>query len=98
MDDVPMRQYLIWAMEGRGVMRTQDIYNSVKHWCAKMGRQLPPKWEEAVRQTLQAHCSSRPQYKGREDCFAYHGPGYWSCSAKSPIIDDLFAGLAAQEP
>jgi hypothetical protein len=92
-DDVPMWQYLIWAMEKRGIMRTQDIYHAVKAWCEKMKRPLPPNWQSVIRQTLQAHCRSRPQYKGRADIFEYHGRGYWSCKATSPSIHDLLAQI-----
>jgi hypothetical protein len=33
-----MAQYLVWAMEGHGEMRTQEIYRAVKKWCDKLGR------------------------------------------------------------
>ena len=84
-DISPMWQYLIWAMEGRGVMRTQAIYRTVKEWCDKFNRPLPPNWQAVIRQTLQAHCGSRPQYKGRADIFLYHGPGRWSCNGNIAV-------------
>ncbi|MDP3693689.1 hypothetical protein [Bradyrhizobium sp.] len=84
-----MSQYLIWAMEGRGKMSNQEIYRQVRIVCKKHGRTLPPNWEAEVRQTLQAHCIGRPQHNGRDDFFAWHGRGYWSCKVTSPTLDDL---------
>lgn len=92
-DLVPMVQYLIWAMEGRGEMSMHEIYRAVKQQCARFGRLLPDHWEAEIRQTLQAHCASRPQYKGREDFFTWHRRGFWSCKATSPSLDDLIAAL-----
>src|SRR5258708_31034233 len=64
-----MAQYLIWAMENRRPVTNQEIYRAVEGACARHGRELPNQWEAAVRQTLQAHCSSSPQYNGRDDFF-----------------------------
>jgi hypothetical protein len=83
-DLVHFVQYLIWAMEGRGVMPTPEIYRTVARRSARAGRALPCHWEAEIRQTLQAHCASRPQYKGRGDFFVYHGPGRWSCKVTCP--------------
>jgi len=85
----PMAGHIVWAMEGKGKMTTQSIYRAVKNICEKQNRELPENWDAVVRQTLQAHCSSRPQYKGGDDLFVYHKRGYWSCSATSPTIHDL---------
>ena len=88
-DVTPVAQYLIWAMEGRGIMATQSIYRAFKEVCDNHRHQLPPKWEEEVRQTLQAHCPSRPQWNNRDDFFVYHRRGYWSCKATSPTDEEL---------
>jgi hypothetical protein len=88
-DPTSFVQYLIWSMEGRGVMRMPDIYHAVQRYCARHGRALPDQWEAMVRQTLQAHCASRPRYEGGEDFFVYHERGLWSCKVASPTIEDL---------
>jgi hypothetical protein len=93
-DITPMWQYLVWAMEGRGVMSTQSIYRHVKDWCARFERPLPDNWEAEIRQTLQANCASRPQYKGRADLFTFHKRGYWSCKAVSASIDEIAAQIS----
>jgi hypothetical protein len=74
-----LAQYLVRAMEGRGKMSTQAIYREVQSVCRRNGRPLPLSWQSAVRQILQAHCATRPQYKGEEDFFVWHGRGLWSC-------------------
>src|SRR5258708_34383225 len=74
-----MVQYLIWAVENRRPVTNQEIYRAVEGACARHGRELPNQWEAAVRQTLQAHCSSSPQYNGRDDFFVHHERGLWSC-------------------
>jgi hypothetical protein len=84
-----MAQYLIWAMEDKGSMKTQKIYKAVEDVCARHERELPNEWQAEVRQTLQAHCSSSPQYKGRDDFFVHHDHGVWSCKARTPTLDDL---------
>jgi len=88
-DLVPMVQYLMWAMEGRGEMSMHEIYRAVERRCAQFGRLLPDHWEAEIRQTLQAHCASRPRYKGRGDFFTWHRRGFWSCKVASPSLDDL---------
>ena len=75
----PMARYLIWVMEGRGVMDTQSIYRAVKQCCHRMGYPLPAKWQAGIRQTLQAHCPSRPRHNKKDDFFVYHRRGCWSC-------------------
>ena len=90
-DPFPMVQYLIWAMEGRGEMSMHAIYRAVQQQCARFGRPLPDQWEAEVRQTLQAHCASRPQYKGRGDFFTWHRRGFWSCKTISPSLDEILA-------
>jgi hypothetical protein len=77
-----MAQYLIWAMENRRPVTNQEIYRAVEGACARHGRELPNQWEAAVRQTLQAHCSSSPQYNGRDDFFVHHERGLWSCKVE----------------
>jgi hypothetical protein len=85
----PVVWYLIWAMEGGRVMQTQAIYRAFKAVCDEHKHELPLNWQEEVRQTLQAHCPSRPQWNGKDDFFVFHRPGYWSCKAKPPTPDDL---------
>jgi hypothetical protein len=84
-----MAQYLIWAMENRRPMSNQEIYRAVDDVCAQHGRKLPNQWEAVIRQTLQSHCSSCPQYNGRDDFFVHHDHGVWSCKERSPTLDDL---------
>jgi hypothetical protein len=93
-DSASFVQYLIWAMEGRGVMHTPEIYSAVAMRCTRAGRALPCHWDAEIRQTLQAHCASRPQYKGRGDFFVYHGRGRWSCKVASPTLDDLHSMIS----
>ena len=88
-DFVSMVQYLIWAMESRGEMPMHEIYRAVKRQCAQFGRLLPDHWEAEIRQTLQAYCASRSQYKGRGDFFTWHRRGVWSCKVSSPSLDEL---------
>jgi hypothetical protein len=82
----PLRQHLIWAMQGRGTMLTKAIYGAVKENCDTLKRPLPSNWHSDIRQILQAQCASRPQYKGGADIFIYHKKGHWSCTAKSTSI------------
>jgi hypothetical protein len=82
----PLRQHLIWAMQGRGTMLTKAIYCAVKESCDALNRPLPSNWHSDIRQILQAQCASRPQYKGGADIFIYHKKGHWSCTAKSTSI------------
>src|SRR5260370_28168785 len=65
-------------MENRRPVTNQEIYRAVEGACARHGRELPNQWEAPVRQTLQAHCSSSPQYNGRADVFVHHDRGLWS--------------------
>jgi hypothetical protein len=88
-DITPVARYLVWAMEGCGIMETQTIYRAFKEVCDKHKHPLPDNLQAEVRQTLQAHCSSSRQYRGRDDLFVYHEPGRWSCKATSPSHDDL---------
>ena len=41
-----------------GVLTTDEIYRGVKAKHAQLGRLLPPKWQEQVRQLLEARCIS----------------------------------------
>ena len=88
-DLTTMAQYLIWAMEGRRPMTNAEIYRAVEDVCKRHERKLPNQWEAVVRQTLQAHWASSPQYSGRDDLFVHHEHGVWSCKATSPTLDDL---------
>jgi hypothetical protein len=81
--------YLVWAMESRGVMNTQAIYRGVKSYCERFSRKLPPEWKAMIRQTLQAHCSSRPQYDGGRNIFVYHGRARWECLDRTASTEDL---------
>ena len=80
---------LIWAMENRKQMTTQAIYKAVEDTCRRLGRKLPNQWEAEIRQTLQAHCSSRPQHNGKDDFFVYHRSGVWSCKVNSSDLAAL---------
>jgi hypothetical protein len=53
----------------------------------KYKHQLPINWQEEVRQTLQAHCPSRPQWNGKDDFFVFHRRGHWSLAA---IQNEIF--------
>jgi hypothetical protein len=84
-----MADYLVWAMEDRRPMTNSEIYKAVKDVCLKHKRPLPDKWEAEIRQTLQAHCASRPQYKGGRDLFVFHRRGLWSCKTNSTDLGVL---------
>jgi hypothetical protein len=82
----PLRHHLVLAMQGRGTMLTKAIYGAVKESCDALNRPLPANWRSDIRQTLQAQCASRPQYKGGADIFVFHSKGHWSCTAKSMSV------------
>ena len=88
-NDVPMVQYLIWAMEGRGTMSNQAIYKEVRRLCARDNRTLPPNDDAEIRTTLQAHCSTAPQFAGNRDLFTNPSDGYWLCKVTTPKLEDL---------
>jgi hypothetical protein len=48
-------EYVLW--EG-GVLTTDEIYRGVKAKHAQLGELLPPRWQEEVKQILEAHCIS----------------------------------------
>jgi hypothetical protein len=48
-------EYVLW--EG-GVLTTDEIYRGVKAKYAQLGELLPPRWQEEVKQILEAHCIS----------------------------------------
>jgi hypothetical protein len=48
-------EYVLW--EG-GVLTTDEIYRGVKAKHAQLGQLLPPRWQEEVKQILEAHCIS----------------------------------------
>jgi hypothetical protein len=41
-----------------GLLTTDEIYRGVKAKHAQLGQLLPPRWQEEVRQLLEAHCIS----------------------------------------
>ena len=41
-----------------GVLTTDEIYRGVKARHAQLGQLLPPRWQEEVKQNLEAHCIS----------------------------------------
>ena len=41
-----------------GVLTTDEIYRGVKAKHAQLGQLLPPRWQEEVKQLLEAHCIS----------------------------------------
>jgi hypothetical protein len=79
MQHLTMAQYLVSTMKGRGKMSNPSIYREVEKLCNERGRELPVNWKAEIRETLQAHCASRPQWNRRDDFFVWHGHGYWSC-------------------
>jgi len=85
----PVVWYLIWAMEGARVMQTQAIYRAFKAVCDQHKHKLPLHWRDEVRQTLQAHCPSRPRWNGKDDFFVFHRREHWSCKIKPPTPDEL---------
>jgi hypothetical protein len=66
-----------------GVLTTDEIYRGVKAKHAQLGRLLPPRWQEDVRQLLEAHCISHEgnswsleklePLEERPECGATHG-------------------------
>jgi hypothetical protein len=66
-----------------GVLTTDEIYRGVKAKHAQLGRLLPPKWQEQVRQLLEARCISHEgnswsleklePLEERPECGATHG-------------------------
>ncbi len=78
MQHLTVAQCLVLTMKGRGKMSNHSIYQEMKKLFEERGRQLIPDWKAEVRQTLQAHCMSRPQWNGRDDLFDWHGRGYRS--------------------
>ena len=53
-----MRVIVADVLWRRGVLTTEEIYQGVKAKHAQLGRLLPPRWQEEVRQLLEAHCIS----------------------------------------
>jgi hypothetical protein len=76
-------------MEGRGKLPLQEIYRAVKVKCDEGGRSLPENWQSVIRQTLQAYCASRPQYRGGDDRFVFHRRGWWPCKMASPTLEEI---------
>jgi hypothetical protein len=73
MQHLSMAQYLVLAMKGRGTMSNPSIYREVEKLCNGRGRELPFNWKAEIRETLQAHCPSRPQWNRSDDFFVWHG-------------------------
>jgi hypothetical protein len=64
-------EYVLW--EG-GVLTTDEIYRGVKAKHAQLGELLPPRWQEEVKQILEAHCIS-------------HGGNSWFLEKLEPFND-----------
>ena len=78
MQHLTVAQCLVLTMKGRGKMSNNSIYQEMKKLFEERRHELIPNWKAEIRQTLQAHCKSRPQWNGRDDYFDWHGRGYWS--------------------
>ena len=48
-DITPVARYLVWAMEGCGIMETQTIYRAFKEVCDKHKHPLPDNLQAEVR-------------------------------------------------
>ena len=81
-------RYVVIAMEGRGRMSNQTIYDAVKEQYIRFKRPMVLNWKHQIRETLQAHCRSCPEYsrRGAGDYFVRHGRGYWSCKVTAAAI------------
>jgi hypothetical protein len=55
----------------------ESVYRKMKKLRSAAGRSWPSHAEEAIRQTLQAHCAKSPQYSGGRDLFRMVRPGRW---------------------
>jgi hypothetical protein len=53
------------------------VYRKMKETRLAAGRSWPDHGEEAIRQTLQAHCAESPQYRGGADLFRMVRRGLW---------------------
>jgi hypothetical protein len=89
MGDMTFVDLLVWPMQGRGIMQNPNIYREFKRVSRTFAYKLPTHWDEEVRQTLQSHCVSRPQWNGRDDFFEFHRRGYWSCKMLGPELAEL---------
>ena len=70
---------------GHGVLTTDEIYRGVKAKHAQLGRLLPPRWQEQVRQLLEAHCIS-------------HEGNSWSLEKLEPLEERPECGASVFEP
>ena len=68
-----------------GVLTTDEIYRGVKAKHAQLGRLLPPRWQEEVRQLLEAHCIS-------------HEGNSWSLEKLEPVEERPECGASVFEP
>ncbi len=59
----------------RGKASHTFVYRRMKDLRTAAGRSWPSHAEEAIRQTLQAHCAESPQYRGARDLFRMIRPG-----------------------
>src|SRR5262245_36869824 len=53
-----MRDIVEDVLREGGVLTTDEIIGGVKAKHAQLGQLLPPRWQEKVRQILEAHCTS----------------------------------------
>ena len=60
-----------------GVALHHSVYRKMKNLRTAAGRSWPNCAEEAIWQTLQAHCAKSPQYRGGRDLFRMVCPGKW---------------------
>ena len=69
-----MRVIVEDVLRKHGVLTTDEIYRGVWAKHAQLGLLLPPRWQEEVRQVLEAHCIS-------------HGGNSWFLEKLEPFND-----------
>jgi hypothetical protein len=67
-----MRVIVENVLRKHGVLTTDEIYRGVWAKHAQLGRLLPPRWQEEVKQILEAHCIS-------------HGGNSWFLEKLEPL-------------
>jgi hypothetical protein len=85
-------RYVVLAMEERGVMSMQEIYDAVMAQYVRLNRGFVRNWKDQIRNTLQGYCRGCPEHARRsgDDYFVHHGRGAWSCkitaAAHFPVL------------
>jgi hypothetical protein len=73
----------------------KDIYPRVERLAPRVGRPLSKDWKSRVRQALQSHCPSCPDYQGGVELFEHHARDVWSLK---PHDLDLASGGVRRVP